>query len=329
VRAHLVADSGCLVGEAPLWVSRLARLLWTDLLQPHVHVLDETSGTWQTLRSETPIMALGETDDGGLVVATATRIDLLAARLEPQAALGPPDVRFNDGACGPDGRFWVGTKSTTGAPGQGHLLRIELGHADIMLSGVSVANGLGWSPDDATMYFTDSAAGEVHAFAFHQESGRISEQRSFVLIDEGIGRPDGLAVDVDGGVWIALWGGSRIQRFDETGRLSEEVFLPVPYVTSCAFGGQSLDKLYVTTASTMAFPIDVSQGAGGLFVVEPGISGRPVGHYVEDRRTRNSPRDPTVSLSRPVEAQDERKGTSHEAASSFQIWWDRHRHVGL
>jgi len=285
MRAKLIADTRCLVGEGPIWIRRLSKLLWTDLLDTHLHLFQPATSTWETVETADPVMTAVDTSGGRLVIATATTVALADASsgARPLIVLPNSAVRFNDGKVDHGGRRWIGSMSTTGLFGRGHLYRVDNGIAEIALSCVSVSNGLGWSPDGLTMYVTDSATGRVDAFDFDPIPGTISRRRRFVAIDPAAGRPDGLAVDVDGGVWIALWGASRVERFDPFGRPTDRVEVPVRNVTSCAFGGLGLDRLYITTAAVTGTADERARGAGGLFEVDPHVSGLPVGRYRDHR----------------------------------------------
>jgi sugar lactone lactonase YvrE len=144
--------------------------------------------------------------------------------------------------------------------------------------GFQVSNGIGWSPDDTTMYFADSGLGTVFAYDFNLYAGTVSNRRSFVQFDASEGRPDGLAVDAEGFVWVALWDGWRVARFAPDGRLNRELDMPVPRPSSCCFGGPDLTTLYITSAS-IRLPAAVLAEAplsGGLFAIDVGVAGQPV-----------------------------------------------------
>jgi sugar lactone lactonase YvrE len=144
-----------------------------------------------------------------------------------------------------------------------------------MLDELWCANGLAWSSDHSVMFFTDSATGVIDRFSFDHGTGTISDREQFARIDRGDAVPDGICADMDGGLWVALWDGGCVQRFDADGELSEQVDLSVPRVTSCCFGGPGLTDLYITTAQTSGHP-----GPGGaVFRLEPGVAGVPVSAF--------------------------------------------------
>jgi sugar lactone lactonase YvrE len=166
---------------------------------------------------------------------------------QPEA--GRADVRMNDGACDPQGRFWAGTMAYDESPGAGTLYRLELdGSCTTMLTGLTIANGIGWSPDGLTMYLNDSGTGRVEAFRFEGSTGAISGRRTLVQGDRPGVVPDGLTVDAEGGIWVAWWGGANVDRYAPDGSLLASVRLPVERPTSCAFGGRELATLFVTSA---------------------------------------------------------------------------------
>ena len=176
-----------------------------------------------------------------------TRRDRYGSWPSPRAAR--TDVRMNDGACDPQGRFWAGTMAYDESPGAGALYRLELdGSCTTVLTGLTIANGIGWSPDGSTMYLNDSGTGCLETFRFDSDSGAITNRRTLVRSDQPGVVPDGLTVDADGGIWVAWWGGGVVNRYAPDGSLLASVQFPVERPTSCAFGGRELETLFVTTA---------------------------------------------------------------------------------
>jgi sugar lactone lactonase YvrE len=208
---------------------------------------------------------------------TASTDGSQAERIVPIGA-GDSSMRMNDGKCDVFGRLWAGTMPYDDRSGVAGLYRLD-GDRTLrqMLTGVSLSNGLGWSPDNRFMYYVDTPTRRVDVFDFDVVSGELSNRRALFEVPAGRGVPDGLTVDADGCIWLALWGGGAILRFTPDGRVDSEVRLPVTRVTSCTFGGRTLDELYITTAS-----IELSQSelanqpyAGAIFVCRPGIDGVP------------------------------------------------------
>jgi sugar lactone lactonase YvrE len=157
---------------------------------------------------------------------------------------------MNDTACDPQGRFWPGTMADDRRGGGGALYRLDPdGRTKLMLDGLTISNGLGWSPDGGTMYLADSGASVVHAFTFDADRGTISDDRVLIELAAEVGDPDGLTVDADGDLWVAIYGGGRVHRYAPGGALRQEFFFPAGQTMSCAFAGPGLNRLYVTTAT--------------------------------------------------------------------------------
>ncbi|MFC7841715.1 SMP-30/gluconolactonase/LRE family protein [Streptomyces sp. NPDC057382] len=267
------------LGEGPAWDAAAGRLLWIDILGCRVHTYDPATGRRTTRRTEQHVGAVRPRAGGGLVLNLRDGVGLLDPedgdagggfrwlRHEPV-----PGRRANDAAVAPDGSLWAGTMRYDEAPGGGTLSRLTGdGSAETVLDDVTVSNGTGWSPDGRLMYYVDTPTRRVDVF--DHADGRVSGRRTLAVIEEGAGLPDGLTVDADGCVWVALWQGSAVRRYTPDGRLDRVVALPVPLVTACAFGGAGLSDLYVTTARTgLTGPPAL---AGSLFVVPGAGRGLP------------------------------------------------------
>jgi sugar lactone lactonase YvrE len=193
---------------------------------------------------------------------------------------------MNDGAADPQGRFWAGAVTEDRRPGAGVLYRLERdGTAAAVLGGLTIPNGIGWSPDGATLYLVDSAPGTLSAHSFDGASGALGEPRVIVTIDAAHGAPDGLAVDAGGDVWLAIYGGGEVRRYTPGGELIETVALPAKQVTSCGFGGRDLDRLYITTATegwSQERRSETPQ-AGLAYHLSPGSRGLPVAEFRPER----------------------------------------------
>jgi sugar lactone lactonase YvrE len=189
---------------------------------------------------------------------------------------------MNDGAVDPRGRFWAGSMSLDGEPGQGTLYRLDPdGRATAMVAPVTTSNGPAWSPDGRFMYYVDTRTRRIDVFDFDADEGTLTGRRPFVAFAEGPGRPDGVIVDTDGGIWVALWQGAVVQRYRPDGSLDRTVPVPTPCPTKCAFGGDDLGDLYITSARA---PLDTAtraldRFAGGLFRVRPGFTGQPPARF--------------------------------------------------
>jgi sugar lactone lactonase YvrE len=280
--AELVLDAHAELGEGPVWDDRTGALVWVDIMAGRVHLFDPAGGADRVIAAGRPVGAVALRASGGYVLA---RDDGFAVTGEGEVELLAPvevDVatnRMNDGACDSRGRFWAGTMHLDCVTCTGSLYRLEVDHSVTrVLSGVTISNGIGWSPDDRTMYFVDTPTGGVDAFDYEPEAGTIENRRRLVTIEAGAGTPDGLTVDAEGTVWVALWGGSSVRRYAADGALLGDVSLPVTNVTKPAFGGAELDDLYITTAAPDR-PGDDEPHAGGLFRVRPGVRGLPAARY--------------------------------------------------
>ena len=190
-------------------------------------------------------------DEGWLLAAgrgfVHLRLDGSTRRLVDVA---PPGTRMNDGACDPQGRFWAGTMADDQHAGGGALYRLDhFGRTELMLSDLTISNGLGWSPDGRTMYLVDSGPRVIYAFAFDRDHGTISSQRVIVTVAEEIGAPDGMIVDAAGDLWVAIYGGGRVHRYSHDGQLRHAITVPAKQTTCCGFAGPGLNRLYVTTAT--------------------------------------------------------------------------------
>ncbi|MBZ9645528.1 SMP-30/gluconolactonase/LRE family protein, partial [Streptomyces sp. PSKA30] len=256
------------LGEGPTWDPATGRLIWIDILGSRLHTYDPASGV-RTVRS-TPqhVGAAKPRTNGGLVLNLRDGVGLL----DPDGSFRwlhhdpVPGRRANDAAVAPDGTLWAGTMRYDEAPGGGTLSRITGdGSADVVLDDVAVSNGTGWSPDGRLMYYVDSPTRRVDVFD-HADGG-VTNRRPLAEIEEGAGFPDGLTVDADGCVWVALWDGSAIRRYTPTGKLDRVITLPTPRVTACAFGGPDLSDLYITTARV---GLDAPHPVAGSLLVIPG-----------------------------------------------------------
>jgi sugar lactone lactonase YvrE len=266
------------LGEGPVWDRASGALFWVDIPVGRVHRLAD-GGEHSSWEVGLPVGAVVPRAGGGLVVAAGNgfyALDPATGAVVPLAdAPGEPDTRMNDGACDRAGRFYAGTMANDESPGQGSLYRLDPDHGVTeLLTGIGLSNGIGWSPDDRLMYYIDSLAYRVDVLDYDPVTGAMGDRRPFVSLGSGDIVPDGLAVDSEGSVWVAVWGGGVIQRYSADGRLIGVVRLPAAHVTSCAFGGPELDQLYVTTAA------GPGSSAGALFTCPAGVSGLPAYAYL-------------------------------------------------
>ncbi|WP_077795930.1 SMP-30/gluconolactonase/LRE family protein [Streptomyces sp. JHA26] len=241
------------LGEGPTWDADAGLLIWVDILGFRVHTYDPVSGRRTVRTTEQHVGAAKPRAGGGLVLNLRDGIGLV----DPDGTFRllhhdpVPGRRANDAAVAPDGSLWAGTMRYDEAPGGGTLSRLTGdGTVTTVLDDVAVSNGTGWSPDGRLMYYIDSPTRRIDVFDHDAARGGVGDRRPFVTLEEDAGFPDGLTVDAEGCVWVALWGGSAVRRYTPDGTLDRVIDLPVPLVTACAFGGAGLTDLYVTTART-------------------------------------------------------------------------------
>jgi len=287
-QVRCAVDTRCILGEGPVWDPIVGQLWWIDIKAPAIHRFNPRDGTHDHWPAPDVVGALALRREGGLLLALKSGFafyDPDQATLTPVGDPEPhlPGNRLNDGKCDPLGRFWAGTMDDSETAASGHLYRLD---ADLRITrfdaGFVVANGIGWSGDGRTLYFTDSVARTIWAYDFDMSAGIPGARRLFARTPEADGYPDGLCVDAEDHVWSAHWGGSRVTRYRPDGTVAGAVVLPAPLVTSCCFGGDELDVLYVTTASVglheaarVAAPL-----SGAVFAVEGlGVSGRPMARF--------------------------------------------------
>jgi sugar lactone lactonase YvrE len=189
-----------------------------------------------------------------------------------------PDNRMNDGKCDGAGRFWAGTMGFEPIPGAGALYRLDADrNVTTVLENVTISNGLGWSPDDATMYYIDSSTNRIDAFDYDTETGKIRNRRRLIEVPQEQGMPDGMTVDAEGFLWVALWGGCSVRRYAPDGTPDLVVELPASQITCPTFGGKDLSELYVTSATQGLLEEELQEQpyAGALFCCRPGVAGMP------------------------------------------------------
>lgn len=259
-------------GEGPVWLPGLETLAWVDMLAGDVLTL-RSPDRWHVGDVAAALHPAG----GGGVVLAVERGFALADRVGGPVRTLPPvwtdsTVRMNEGGCDPDGRFYCGSMAYDERAGAGALYRLDPDRSiHCVLTGVTVSNGFAFSPDGGTAYYVDTPTGGIDAFDYDRERGLTGRRRVVTVDPPGV--PDGLTVDAEGYLWVALWGGSAVRRYSPAGALDGVLELPVSQVTACAFGGPALDRLYLTTSRlgiTWRQP-----DAGALFTTVPGVRGLP------------------------------------------------------
>jgi sugar lactone lactonase YvrE len=280
------------LGEGACWDDRRDELLRVDIAAGRVYrerigedgdlVRVRAYGVPGTVGAIVPVHG----DDGWLLSAGRGFAHLSPdGSLRALAEVAPRGTRMNDGACDPRGRFWAGTLADDHREGGGALYRLDSnGCTDMVLDGLTISNGLDWSPDGSTTYLADSGQRVVRAFGFDAEQGALSDGRLLVVLHEEVGAPDGLTVDAGGDLWVAIHGGGCIHRYSPEGALCQVFPIPAEQTTSCAFGGPGLNRLYVTTA-TEGWTDEqrrAEPAAGLVYRFDTDATGRPAAPFRPD-----------------------------------------------
>ena len=281
-KAELCFEIKSLLGEGAFWDHQEQRLYWVDIEGKKLHLFDPTEkknisfdmpsriGTVVPIDKKEAVVAL---EDGIFTVSikdgTLTRLSDVESTMDYN--------RFNDGKCDPNGNLWVGSMHLAQSEPKANLYKVNgLGDASVMLDSVTISNGIVWTKDQKTMYYIDTPTGQIRAFDFDVKNSTISNERVAVIIPESVGFGDGMTIDAEDKLWVGLWNGNAVARFDPvSGKLMEKIAVPAHNVTSCSFGGPNFETLYITTSSLdmteeekKAFPL-----AGSLFKVNPGVKG--------------------------------------------------------
>jgi sugar lactone lactonase YvrE len=265
------------LGEGPAWLPETGELLRVDIPAGVLHRWSPATGTSARVDAGDFVTAVVPRRAGGLVVTRRHAVELwesdgavsVLAELEPDRV----DNRCNDAKSDPAGRLWAGTMSLRRDPGTAALYRIEPGgRTERVIAGTTVSNGLGWSPAGTEMYFVDTPTRRIDVLAYDAETGAVRDRRPFAEIDAGV--PDGLTVDAEGGVWVALHRGGQVRRYAPDGTLTAVAELPVSRPTSVTFGGDDLATLYITTARGEDEPL-----GGAVLAVRPDVGGLPVDRF--------------------------------------------------
>jgi sugar lactone lactonase YvrE len=286
--AEVVLKTDAKLGEGPVWDGEKKVLYWVDILSGKLFEYNPKMGYNKEFNIGEHTGAAVIRKRGGLVLAmksgfaffhpTTGKTEKIA---DPEPHL--PGNRFNDGKCDPAGRFWAGTMAYDMAKGNGSLYCLHP-HLTIerKLTGISISNGLAWNKSADTLYFIDTLTHQLTAFNYDIKTGNIMNKRVVAEFDKNLGYPDGMAMDEKNKLWVAFYNGSKVIRINpEGGEISAIVSLPVPKPTSCAFGGENLDELYITTCREHMSPEEIEQAplSGSLFKVSLPVKGLPVGLF--------------------------------------------------
>ncbi|GAB3855862.1 SMP-30/gluconolactonase/LRE family protein [Hymenobacter terrigena] len=289
MQAESILHAQAALGEGALWNPETAELFWVDIEGRALHVFDPATGHDRHYPVGKRIGTVVPRHGGRALVALQTGIHEIDLNTGQLTRLADPvtdeNLRFNDGKCDPAGRFWVGTFDLMQRAHAGSLYRFDPdGSTHVMLRHLTNSNGLAWSLDQRTMYYIDTPTLAVQAFDYDNATGHIANPRVVVRIPEGSGGPDGMTIDAEGQLWVALWGAGRVHRYDPaTGALRQVITVPAPFTSSCAFGGPGLETLFITTArrgltpqQAVEFPL-----SGNIFAVRPGVAGVPASFFGE------------------------------------------------
>jgi sugar lactone lactonase YvrE len=277
-----VLDIRAGLGESPIWDGREGALYWIDGRKPNINRFDPATARNHAVTSAEPVHAIALTRGHRLLCAFEASLGLIDCETGALQALvslieGVED-NLNDGACDRAGRFWVGSKARDWVKPVGVLFRYDPdGSVHRLDQGFQLSNGLGWSPDNRTMYFIDSAPREIYAYDFDLADGGIKNRRRLVRIAEEHGLPDGMTVDAEGFLWVAQWSGGRVVRYDPDGKIERVIPMPVQRPTSVAFGGRDLTTLFITSGTMRMSEAELAAEplAGNLFALETDVQGLP------------------------------------------------------
>ena len=281
---ELLVDAHAQVGEGPLWDEERQVLYWVDILSSLLYIYDPATGENRALDVGRHVGTVVTRASGGLMLAVREGFASFDLETQELTLIANPEVhitgnRFNDGKCDPAGRFWAGTMAYENPMNQGSLYRLDTDFSVHKIFGdVAISNGIIWSLDHTTMYYIDTLRKNVRAFDYADDTGNISNERVIINVPEEVGMPDGMAIDSEGMLWVAHYGGSCVSRWNpNTAQLLLKIDLPVTQVTACAFGGPNLDILFITSAAQEldAAELERQPLAGGLFSIKTPYQGVP------------------------------------------------------
>jgi sugar lactone lactonase YvrE len=279
LQAELVLDAHATLGEGPVWDADAGVLWWVDIEGKWIRRFDPATRVDESIPTPSMVGAIALRARGGLLAALADgvyTVDFDAGALAPFAALDePPNVRSNESKCDPTGRFLVGTMAYDYSPIGGLYSVGTDGSVRRLLDKLEIANGMAWSADGGTFYYIDSPTRGVDAFDYDLGTGAISNRRLWLKFDDPVAKPDGMAIDSEGGLWIAFWDAAQVRRYAPDRSLDVVVHVPAMQVTSGIFGGPDLRDLYITTATSglSAAALAEQPLAGGLFHARIPVAG--------------------------------------------------------
>jgi sugar lactone lactonase YvrE len=281
---ELVLDTQAQLGEGPCWDTLNRTLYWINIHAGEIHAYTPGTNIDRVIRVGEPVGCLAPTKNSGLILASKSGLALFDPSTARRTPLASPEAhlpgnRFNDGKCDPAGRFLAGSMDNAEVEASGSLYSLSPDRTlKTLRTGVRISNGLAWSPDHGTLYYIDTPTRLVMAYAYDLATGDISQPGEAVHVPAELGWPDGMTSDTEGNLWIAMWGGAALTKWDpHTGRLLQTIPIPAFNVTSCAFGGERLTDLYITSARKGLTADQLAQYplTGGLFRLEAHVTGMP------------------------------------------------------
>lgn len=278
-RAQVVCPANTMLGEGPVWDHRRQQLYFTDIPARRVHSFDPVSQTFRQWKTGSKTSLVIPASNGQFLLGMQGSLAMSALNGTTPTTLIPvepesPQHRCNDGKCDALGRLWFGTMHTDALPGKGALYCYD-GTLRKVLDGISISNGLCWSADNKIMYHIDSAERNIRAYEFDLLSGTPGKHRIVINTKD---LPDGMCIDNEGMLWVAMWGGNAVHRYHPyTGELTGKVWVDAPHVTSCTFGGRNMNQLFITTAKEELTPrqLQVYPDSGSLFAARLPFTGAP------------------------------------------------------
>lgn len=281
----IVVDHRCLLGEGPVWDAKRKVICWIDILNGIIHEYSPEQKNYSTIPVHQMIGSFAVCTNGNFIAALQSGFAFIGKKTreikmiaDPESHL--PNNRFNDGKCDPAGRFWAGTMSLSEEAGAGSVYTVQNDLTPVKkIEGVTISNGMAWSADHQTFYYIDTPTCEIVAFNYEKAAGNISNKRTIIKIDEKDGYPDGMTIDNEGMLWIAHWDGWQVTRWNPgTGEKLYSIRMPAANITSCTFGGDELEDLYITSAKVGLTETESANQplAGALFVIKNcGYKGLP------------------------------------------------------
>lgn len=282
-------DTQCQLGEGAIWNSKTGELYFIDIEGKKLFTFNESTKKLSIFDVDERIGTVVPTHNPNkVIIALQNGIFEFDLKLKEKTLLSNPEKnrtknRMNDGKCDPVGRLWVGSMHLEQVKGAASLFKIEPdGSFETMIEKVTISNGIVWSIDESTVYYIDTPTGQVQAFDYDRTSGKIINRKPIITVPESMGYPDGMTIDTEGMLWIALWNGNAVTRWNpDTGELISKIEVPAHNVSSCAFGGENLETLYITSASVDMTDEEKKKWpqSGNVFKVKPGVAGVKAFHF--------------------------------------------------